>query len=180
MTAKLAHGPLRLLPSPQPPAPLPELAHVYEDRLRRPGELHERFPLTGETPAVLERAASAGGLPTGTAARLLVEAALVRADLVGLGRTGADALLDAAAQSPTVRRRLSSAETDYVRGLRRPPGTARTMVTLPLRLIGRAGEIDVASALAGDLARAVAWEVAAVLSGHTMLEWALTAVLRSG
>ncbi len=168
-----AHERLRLLPMPASAVERPELGHAYDDRLRRPGELHEAVPVPpGSAPAV-ERSASTAGVPTGTAVRLLIEAALVLADLAAIGRTGMESWLDEAAAGAVVCRRLSAAEADYVMGLRRGHASGSTVATLPVRLIGRVAEVDGGSALAGDLPRAVAWEAAAVLSGRTMLEWAL-------
>jgi hypothetical protein len=167
------HDRLRLLPAPTSGVELPQVAYAYDDRLRRPGELHEPVPVPpGSAPAV-ERAAAVAGVPTGTAVRLLIEATLVRADLAAIGRTWAESQLDAAAAAAVVCRRLSAAEADYVRDLRRGRASGRSVATVPVRLIGRVAEVDVESALAGDLPRAVAWEVASVLAGRTMLEWAL-------
>jgi hypothetical protein len=169
-----AHNPLRLLPAlPTASVGVPDFSHAYDDRLRRPGELHEAVPLPPRAGPVVERAAAAAGLPSGTAARLLIEAALVRVDLAAIGQRAAESRLDAAAAGAVVCRRLSAAESDYVCGLRRGRTTDRTVATVPVRLIGRLAEVDLEVALAGDLPRAVGWEVAAVLSGRTMLEWAL-------
>src|SRR5436309_2536833 len=135
MSRKSAHASLRLLPPPRGSASLPDLAHVYEDPLRRPGELHEIYPVTGRVLSTLKGSALQAAMPTGTAARLLIEAELVRADLNAIGRRDAQRRLDEAAVGGRVSRRLSAAEADYVRGLRRPPGYVPTLVTLPVRLI---------------------------------------------
>jgi hypothetical protein len=171
---------LRLLPSPPEVVAVPELGHAYDDRLRRPGELHEAVLVPPGALRAVERSALAAGVPTGTAARLLIEAALVRADLAVAGRTAGEGRLDEAAAAAVVCRRLSAAEADYVRSLRYGGMSGPTVATVPLRLIGRVAEIDVELALAGDLRRAVAWEAAAVLSGRTMLEWALMTVVTYG
>ncbi len=156
------------------------MRHAYDDRLRRPGELHEPVPVPPASTVAVERAAAAAGVSTGTAVRLLIELALVRRDVAAVGRAGVEPQLDAAAASAVVCRRLSAAEADYVRGLRRGCAGGPTLATVPVRLVGRVAEVDVESALAGDLPRAVAWEVAAVLSGRTMLEWALMTASASG
>lgn len=87
--------------------------------------------------------------------------------------------LDNAAARAEVRHRLSAAEADYLRHLRFPPGMRQTLLTVPVRLLGRLGELDVTAALGGDPARATAWELAALLDGRTMLEWALAVMLRA-
>jgi hypothetical protein len=172
------HVGLRLVAATEPPPPLPDLPQLYDEAIRRPGELHELVVLDEEQRFALERAAQQAGLPTGITGRLLIEAALVSEDLASLCATAAAERLDAAAARARVRRRLSAAEADYLRHLRHPTGLRQTLLTVPVRLIGRLDEIDIGAALGGDPVRAAAWEIAALLDGRTMLEWALAAVLR--
>lgn len=167
---------MRLLPAPTRAVGVPELGHAYDDPLRRPGELHEAVPVPPGSAQAVERSALRAGVPSGTAVRLLIEVALVLADLAAIGHDGAESRLDEAAAGAAVCRRLSAAEADYVRGLRRGLLTGSTLATVPVRLIGRVAAMHIEPALRGDLERAVAWEVAAALSGRTMLEWALMTV----
>jgi hypothetical protein len=173
-----AYGSLQLLaPSPSPPpVAVAQRQYVYEDRLRRPGELHEAVVIPPTVLRAVERTAAAVGVPSGTAARLLIETALVKVDLAALGRADSSAALDTAAAAAAVCRRLSAAEADYLRGLRHRHDDRRSMATLPLRISGRIEQIDMEAALTGDLSRALAWEAAALLAGRTMLEWALITV----
>jgi hypothetical protein len=172
------HAGLRLVAAAERPPPLPDLPHLYDEAIRRPGELHEPVVLDDAQRVALARAARRAGLPTGITGRLLIEASLVSEDLASLRAYGAAKRLDAAAARARVRRRLSAAEADYLRHLRHPPGMHQTLLTVPVRLMGRLDDIDIADALCGDPVRAAAWESAALLDGRTMLEWALAVVIR--
>lgn len=170
---------LQLMPAPPIPPPLPDMAYLYDDRPRRPGELHEPLALGPDIQNRLARSACNAGLPLGVTAGLLLEAALLVSDLEALGASDAARDLDPVAARATVRRRMSAAEADYLRRLsvrRCAPGPS---ATIPVRLIGRLGSIDVAAALDGDAERAVAWEAAALLQSRTMLEWGLAVILRA-
>lgn len=173
------HPKLRLMPAPPAPPPLPDVAYLYRDGPRRPGELHEPLALDPEAQDRLARSARSAGLPMDLTARLLIEAALLVADLEALGAPGAAPDLDIAAAHATVQRRMSAAEADYLRRLsvrRWAPGPS---ATIPVRLIGRLSSVDVGAALHGDATRAVVWEVAALVHARTMLEWGLTVILRA-
>lgn len=161
---------------PDPPA-LPSSQRFFEGGPRRPGELHESLHLEAATVSRAAAVAEAAHLPLDLAVRLLVEAALVRDDLASRGGAHEE-YLDMAAGAAMVSRRLSAAEADYLRALRRRDFVS-TLPTLPVRLIGRLDRIDLAQALAGDARRAARWEIAALLEGRTMLEWALMVALRA-
>ena len=171
---------LRLVASPPPPPKLPDLARVYEDPVRRPGELHEALVLDPELAQHLDQLAVAATMPRGTAGRLLIEAEIVRIELTSMGVDDAPPKLDDTAGRATVLRRLSAADADYVQRLRRPAAAANTLLTVPVRLLGKIGELDLRRAMDGDLGRAVQWEIAAVLAGRTMLEWALVSLWPTG
>jgi hypothetical protein len=170
---------LQLVPAVAAVSALPSVDHLCEHAVRRPGELHERLVLDAETLLRAETASRRAALPLGLTVVLLVEAALVRADVAMIASTELESALDRAAASPRVRRALSAAEADYLRALR-GSGFARTMPTLPMRVFGRAATIDIASALRDDAARAARWEAAALLEGRTMLEWALMTASTQG
>jgi hypothetical protein len=113
------------------------------------------------------------------AARLLLEAALLRHDLRAAGAVNVDEQLDQAARAGRVCRRLSAGEAAYLRALGTASRPGRSgAVTVPVRLLGRLDDIDVAAALAKDAGQAVSWETAALMAGRTMLEWGLLAALR--
>lgn len=167
------------MPAPPAPPPLPDVAYLYDDRPRRPGELHEPLALGPEAQDRLARSACSAGLPLDLTARLLIEAALLVSDLEALGAPDAARDLDTVAAHATVQRRMSAAEADYLRRLsvrRWAPGPS---ATIPVRLIGRLASVDVACALDGDATRAVAWEAAALLQSRTMLEWGLAVILQA-
>jgi hypothetical protein len=161
------------------PSPLPDVGWLCEQGPRRPGELHETVAFGGEAERQLERSASAGRVSPSLAARLLLEAALLRRDLQAAGAARADGLLDHAAGAARVCRRLSAGEADYLRALRMASHPERTgAVTVPVRLLARLEEVDLAAALGGDARQAVSWEAAALMAGRTMLEWGLLRALR--
>ena len=179
MSQRIAHARLHAVPTVVGPPMLPDPTHLSDETARRPGDLHELVVLGVELRRQVEVCARQVGLPTGITGRLLIEASLVCRDLAGLGVSDGPARLQRAARGAGVRRRLSAAEADYLRLLRRPPGFRRTLVTAPTRLIGRIAELDLSRAVGVDCRSAVAWEIASVLDGHTMLEWALAAVIRA-
>lgn len=164
-----------------PPAPpaLPDVAYLYGDGPRRPGELHEPLPLGPEAQDRLLRSARRAGLPVDLTARLLIEAALLVGDLKALGAGDAAKELDVAAAGARVERRMSAAEADYLRRLGVCRWAPSPGAAIPVRLIGRLASLDVASSLDGDATRAVAWEAAALLQARTMLEWGLAVILRA-
>jgi len=155
--------------------PLPSVAHLYESAVRRPGELHERVDLEADTLRHAVTGARRAGLPLGLTVGLLVEAALLRADVAAIDAGNVECELDRAAATRRVTRRLSAGEADYVRTLW-GSGFARTVPTVPLRLFGRLAAVDLDEALAAEPAQAARWEAAALLENRTMVEWALMRV----
>jgi hypothetical protein len=179
MTGTGARARLQAVGAGPSPTPLPDVAWLCEQGPLRPGELHEPIAFGGEAEGRLEDSATAGGLSPALAARLLVEAALLRKDLLLAGAVQADAVLDEAARTARVCRRLSAGEADYLRALGMAGRRERAgAVTVPVRLLGRLDEIDLVAALARDAMQAVSWETAALMEGRTMLEWGLLAALR--
>ena len=130
--------------------------------------------------AAFAGAADATGLSLDQAAALGLERAFVRQDLAGAGALSDDEvcqLLDSAALEARPRLPLSAALAAYVRTLRlRPPlaGVASAShVAIPLRLADRARAAEPApGCTTSELEQAVDWEVAAVIEGRTMSEWA--------
>ena len=122
------------------------------------------------------------GLENAEALRLGIERALVLvdADALLIDRRATRRLLCATARCATVHRPLTTERSAYVQRLmsapaptpkpRANPLTAR----LPQELIARAENVVPLSALSGEAVdEMIAWELAAVLSGRTMAEWAL-------
>jgi hypothetical protein len=147
---------------------------------RRPGELHEALRLSTSAAEQLAATANAARVSTDIAGTVLLEAAIVVND-VGVGaRTP---LRAAASSTAGVRRRLTAAETDYLRALtmrRREsaPVAAPATLSLPVRLVGIVADMDVDAAIdAVEIDAALAWETAALISGRTMAEWAFRVLL---
>lgn len=170
---------LRAVAVDSPAPPLPDVSWLCEGGPRRPGELHEPIALGLDAEHHLERAAGLAGQSPALAARLLLEAALLRHDLRRMGRPGDEAVLDEAARAARVSRRMSAAEADYLRALRAPARRERSgAVTVAVRLLARLDEIDLVATVRGDAQQAARWEAAALMEGRTMLEWGLFVALR--
>ncbi|MDW5597224.1 hypothetical protein VSS74_22950 [Conexibacter stalactiti] len=151
----------------------------------RAGDRHEPWtlPVGGALAAVADAAATAG-VEFELAVRLCAEAALVRDDLRAVG-AGVGAL-DALAGAAVVATRVDASDCAYLRRLtRRGAQERRTLgdaviVGLPARLSARLLAVDVDDLLANaDVESALAWEIAAVLDGRTISEWAPLAALRA-
>ncbi|HST40086.1 MAG TPA: hypothetical protein VLK58_11280 [Conexibacter sp.] len=169
----------------------------------RAGDRHEPWTLpAGDALHALADAAATAGVEFELAVRLCVERALVREDLRA---AGADvARLDALAAAAVVAAPVDAADCAYLRRLtRREPAPQRrtlgdaVIVGLPARLSARllaalpaltGEEPDGAAAAAlddlladanADVASALAWEIAAVLDGRTISEWAPLAAMRA-
>lgn len=169
----------------------------------RAGDRHEPWTLpAGDALHALADAAAAAGVEFELAVRLCVERALVREDLRA---AGADlARLDALAAAADVAAPVNAADCAYLRRLtRRDPAPQRrelgdaVIVGLPARLSARlltalpalAGEApggaaaealdDLLADANADVESALAWEIAAVLDGRTISEWAPLAALRA-
>lgn len=148
------------------------------------GERNEPWtlPVTDELRALDEDAARAG-LDLEIALRLVTETALVSRDLEGVGVSLE--LLDAAAACATVDLRVDACDAAYLRRLTTStaratrPLDAVVIAGLPARLSTRLLAVDVSDLVRdASLSRARAWEIAAVLSGRTISEWAPLTALR--
>lgn len=157
------------------PRPLPQLT-------RRPGDHLELYSFARNEPLVAIRAAAQRrDLDPETGLALVIERSLIGTELYESGGEGLVAELDRESFDAQASVELWSAHGSYLHhllGLR--PGTPvghplnSSRVALPVRLVDRLGEEDLE--LTGDpdaeLGTAVAWEIAALLAGETMSEWA--------
>lgn len=151
----------------------------------RAGDRHEPWTLVvGDAVHALAGSAYAMGIDFELAGRLALECALVCDDLRAAGVEPAS--LDAVAAAQPVEGQLDAAASAYLRRLTQRPGAERrelgdaVTLGLPVRLGARLLRADLDALVASaDLARAVTWEIAAVLTGRTMSEWAPLAALRS-
>lgn len=151
----------------------------------RAGDRHEPWTLPA-SPALerLADTAHAAGVEFELAARLAIEHALACADLRALGI--APAALDAAAAGERVAGELDAADCAYLRRLTQRREVARrddgelVCVGLPARLTARLLQADLDALLAAAaVEQALAWEIAAVVSGRTISEWAPLTALRT-
>lgn len=153
----------------------------------RAGDRHEPWTLPA-SPALraLAEAALAAGIELELALRLCLERALVVADLRAVGVEVAR--LDSLAARACVSGALDAADCAYLRRLtrREDAGSARPLgdaiiVGLPSRLTARllaAGPEELLERAGLDVEAALSWEIAAVLDGRTISEWAPLAALR--
>jgi hypothetical protein len=120
------------------------------------------------------------------AVRLALERELVLRDVdsLGHGREAARYALTGFATRARALRPLNPAQASYVRNLsRRRPECVEDLaagleIVLPERLLTRAeGAVCTATFDAMAIREMVAWELAAVLEGRTMAEWALNALI---
>ena len=151
----------------------------------RPFDRTERWWLSSSAAAALAVQAAAHGLSVDTAGALLAERGLVVAELTHLPDVLARLEAHAAAAVPD--RELSDASACYLRTLTTARRTASpigphmgpdALVRLPARLTDRikfSGAVE--PLLDGDLAQGRRFEVAAVLAGQTMTDWALRTLL---
>lgn len=157
------------------PKPLPQLT-------RRPGDHLELHSFARSEPLTAIRAAAQRrDLDSETGLVLVIERSLIGAELNESGGEELVAELDRESFDAQAKLELWSAHGSYLHhllGLR--PGTpvghplGSQRVALPVRLADRFSEEDFE--LIGDpdteLDAAVAWEIAALLAGETMSEWA--------
>lgn len=117
---------------------------------------------------------------------LIVQTAIVERELRRW--EAATAHLDQIAADVSVSRELSPADAAYLRALRSPQAlheaspTDRERCTIPLpgRLIAQIDESTMISALqVARIQRAYSWEIASLLAGQSMLEWAMISTLHS-
>lgn len=149
----------------------------------RPGELHELFPFS--VPPAFRSAAAAAGAPTVLAVTTVVERELA---LDALGETEAGAVaeaLDRRAEVATVAGKIGPCASEYVRRLlsllhgRHGELPEATVAFVPVRVADRLRATGYRPRLRPPALRpALCWELAAVLTGQTMAEWALLEVLR--
>jgi hypothetical protein len=174
MTEPVRH--LRAAPPPPQAPRLPDVSWLSSEAPRRPGELYEPVRIGARAEHRLELSAGRASLPAELVGRLLVEADLLRRDQDR--RSFPLDHLDQAAAEARVTRRLSAAESAYLKALRgsHEAGKAGALI-VPVRLLGRVGEVDLATAMLGDPLRAASWERAALLQGRTMSEWGLSVEL---
>lgn len=184
-------GRLALIPGGAGGQEPPATACVVTRGAVRAGDRNDPWVIpAGAALRALAEAARAHGVDLELAVRVTAECALVCDDLAAAGVSELE-LLDVAAAEAGVDGPVDSATADYLRRLScragqaggasraRPLGDAVT-VGLPVRLAARLlrADLDVLLA-AAPLERALAWEVAAVLSGRTMSEWAPLTALAS-
>ena len=150
----------------------------------RPGELHESVAF--EVPTVIRAAATATGTPLALAVTVVVERELALVALTETGAAFAPDILDRCARSAAVVRRASPSASRYVRellALLHGAGQAtpdHAPVVIPVRIADRLRATGYAPELRpGDIASALRWELAAVLAGQTIMEWATLAVVRA-
>lgn len=177
---------LRALPGGSP-ADAPTIDECRISRVAgRTGDRHDPWTLKASEPVrVLARGAAARGVDLELAVRLTVEHALVRRDLIAIGVDAGT--VDLVAHAARVSDRLDASAATYLRRLTHPRDGVRSnlgdsiTVGLPLRLTARLLAVSIETLIReADLDRAIAWEVAAVVAGRTMSEWAPLAALSAG
>jgi hypothetical protein len=175
-----ADRPLRLITggaSPDPKRPLVERGAI--DVAIRAGERHEPWTIAfDEGLAQLAEEARRLRVEVGVAVRLVVECQLVLSELARRARVEL-AALDASAAGAEIAGELEGAASAYIRRLLRPDAredvelTDPLIVALPMRLSTRLLAADLPELMRAEhLARARAWEIAALAEGMTMSEWA--------
>jgi hypothetical protein len=157
------------------PRPLPQLT-------RRPGDHLELYSFARSEPlAAIRVAAQRRDLDPETGLALVIERSLIGTELYESGGEGLVAELDRESFDAQASVELWSAHGSYLHhllGLR--PGTPAghplnsPRVALPVRLVDRLGEesLELTDNPDAELGAAVAWEIAALLAGETMSEWA--------
>mgnify|MGYP001556228370 CR=1 FL=1 len=153
---------------------------------RRPGDHLELITMTGAAFGGIRRVALACGISGETGVALVLERALVRQQFRRLGRDNLITLLDSIARCAGARVALWEANGAYLRHLRgslptstpaRPFDSPR--VAVPLRLHERLArnKPPIVDEPECELQDAIAWEVAALLAGETLCEWAYRSAL---
>jgi hypothetical protein len=158
-----------------------DLDDLIGPREMRPGELHARYPLP--VSAAFVRAARRRGIPTSLAVSVVCERELVVSELAE-GAAVAIECLDDAARRERPGAALAELASDYARmlvaAISGPIETQRTQgpAVIPMRLESRLLAPNVVVRLdGGDIDVALWWELAAVVTGATMTEWALRTTL---
>jgi hypothetical protein len=172
------------------PATLPTVAEIVTSVVLRPGEFREPVVLT-DPRAAKQVAAQAleSGIAPAQALALLAEGHLLRMDVEGLGLRWQHvrATLGAAARSAQIQRRLSAADATYLRSLMSGDQRPRRTVAaagpirgaLSVRVLRRVGSAELRLAAGEPLAELKNWEIAAVVQGRTLNEWAMSTLLAS-
>lgn len=165
---------LELLPDLPSHGPSEECRSLYA----RPADRCEAW--TPEDPGFIARigtAAEAAGLDVNLAVVLIVERALIEVEL-NLSVLAIERL-DRLAEQTTVTMELAPSTADYLRALN--PRSANPLrlskaFRLPMRLSDRTLRQGLESLMRPEVLQSgTKWERAAVVSGHTMTEWALKA-----
>lgn len=157
------------------PKPLPQLT-------RRPGDHVELHSFeSGEALAPIRLAARRWGLDSETALALVIERGLAAAKIERIAGAAMVEALDRRSTASRARIGLWSGHSSYLQhllGHHPVPASARPLdsprVTLPMRLLDRLSDEDLDLREDPDLrlAAALEWEIAALLAGETISEWA--------
>jgi hypothetical protein len=165
---------------------LPLREPAFVETAGRFGDWREPLAYDLSDPAALAGVAASLRIDAGVALTLLVERALLLTDLDALGQDVDDArlVLGLEAAEPNVVLGPGLPNAGYARGLNgsSSPGDVRGVFSLPARILPRASEGLVRTALAEApleraLAEAVAWERAALAADRLMAEWALLVLI---
>jgi hypothetical protein len=165
---------------------LPAREAAFIETAGRFGDWREPVAFDLPAPAALSAAAGTVRIDAGVALTLLVERALLLTDLDALGHDIDDArlVLGLEAAEPNLLLGPGLANSGYARLLNgsSSPGDVRGIFSLPARILARADEALVRSALSEAplqraLGEAVAWERAALASDRLLGEWALLVLL---
>jgi len=172
-----------LVPQGDGEASAPLESNLAQPMLRRPGDHVELLWLepTAELKA-LRLAATQRGLHPDTAVAIVIERRLAVAELRSQSNHNLIEWLDRRSEERRPETELWSAHAAYLghllRGTDRRVATSAELsssrVALPIRIIDRVGRRipDAVESTELDLSRAVSWEVAAMLGGETLSEWA--------
>lgn len=163
---------------------LPELGDVLPSSVRRPGELHEFVPLDPLIGQQIAQHAAEVGLKPDVAATIALEALIAVSWLDDHGVKNAAAMLSEFASQSVVTRGLSAADANYIRSITAERGRAQTSKTsphsiaLPVRLMNKFSAEVLAEALRDiDISAAVQWEIASLMDGRSLAEWAFAVAL---
>ena len=149
----------------------------------RPGDRCEPWPLVDRRAGErIARAAGEHGIAPHLAALITAECVLTVESLGATQTATFIDTLDDLAAAARVRAPLSEPSRAYLQALsiwsRVPKAAPLRHVLLPMRLIDRIQGRDVGTFLiASELGRAIRWERAALVAGHTMGEWAALCAL---
>lgn len=157
------------------PKPLPQVT-------RRPGDHLELHSFARSEPlAAIRAAAQRRDLDPEAGLALVIERSLIRTELYESGGEELVAELDHESVDAQARVELWSAHGSYLHhllGLRTGTPAGHPLnsprVALPVRLVDRLGEedLELPDDPGAELGASVAWEIAALLAGETMSEWA--------